>query len=219
MVVMAAIALWWDFQDEAANSTTPQINRQKSARNLVIIEFDPSVPRAVFFDPRRDNTHGATLSQCDCYDFTGLKAPKPCMHIYRVAIELGLIEAKYLDRHALSSLTAALYGDEAQRLQRLPADPKKWGNWASEIHAFGIQRNRQYRGYSIHHVERSVVEIVNGWLIHEYTVTLEHCECADFSERRLPCKHIYAAALASNISLPFMHTAFDAARNQELEPF
>ena len=43
----------WNFKDEAANSTTQQINRQKSARNLEVIEFDASEPRAVFFDPKQ----------------------------------------------------------------------------------------------------------------------------------------------------------------------
>jgi len=48
----------WNFQDEAANSTTPQINRQKSARNLEILQFDPSEPHAVFFDSKRnEKTH------------------------------------------------------------------------------------------------------------------------------------------------------------------
>jgi hypothetical protein len=40
-----SITLDWDFQDEAVNSTERQKDRQKSARNLVIIEIDPSVPR------------------------------------------------------------------------------------------------------------------------------------------------------------------------------
>jgi hypothetical protein len=69
MVIMEAIDSNWDFQNETVNSTTPQINRQKSARNLVILEFHPSEPRAAFFDPRRDNTHVATLTQCDWHDF------------------------------------------------------------------------------------------------------------------------------------------------------
>jgi hypothetical protein len=214
---MEAIKLQWDFQDETANSTINQINRQKSARNLIIRDFDASVPHAVFFDPKRDNTHRATLTQCECYDFTRLKVPRPCMHIYRLAIELGLLEAKYLDRRALSSVTAGLSREETNRLQQLPTDPKEWGNWASEIHASGIQRNRQYRGYSIHHVERAVVKAGDGWLIHQYPITLEYCGCADFSERRLPCKHIYAAALASGINVPFTFTEFQEARDKGLE--
>jgi hypothetical protein len=63
----------WNFQDEASNSTIPQINRQKSARNLQILQFDPSEPRAIFFDPKRSNTHMATLSECDCYDLLFLR--------------------------------------------------------------------------------------------------------------------------------------------------
>jgi len=71
------------------------------------------------------------------------------MHIYRLAIELGLIEAKYLDRRARHALVPTLSREETQRLQRLAADPNQWGCWASEIHASGTQLNRQYRSYSI----------------------------------------------------------------------
>ena len=92
----------WDFSDEAANSTTQQINRQKSARNLGVREFDHSVPSAVFHDAGRKQTHRATLLTCDCRDFnfagsSPRKSFRPCMHIYRLAIELGLIEAKHLN--------------------------------------------------------------------------------------------------------------------------
>jgi predicted nucleic acid-binding Zn finger protein len=204
----------WDFQDEAANSTAPQINRQKSARNLEVLQFDPSEPRAVFFDPKRNNTHSATLSQCDCNDFARLLVPKPCMHIYRLAMELGLIEAKYLDRDARRRLAVT---QETQRLQRLPHDPEQWGSWASEIHISGTQRNRQYRAYFIYKDESSAVrKTADGWLIHNYTTTLEYCACMDFLDRDLPCKHIYAAALDSKISLPFTYTDYEAARNQGL---
>lgn len=205
MVGMEPIALHWDFQDEILNSTTRQINRQKAARNLALIEYDPSEFRAVFFDPDRANTHTATLSTCDCNDFTRLRNRKPCMHIYRLAMELGVIEAKYLDTKAL----------EIQRLQQLLPDPKQWGCWSAEVHACGIQINRQYKADFIYHIERSVHNAANGWMIHGYSLTLQHCECADFSDRRLPCEHIYAAALASNISLPFTYTEFEATRNQE----
>ena len=44
----------WNFSDEPANATTQQINRQKSARNLEILQFDASEPRAVYFDPKRN---------------------------------------------------------------------------------------------------------------------------------------------------------------------
>jgi SWIM zinc finger len=208
----------WNFQDEAANSTTPQINRQKSARNLEILQFDPSEPRAVFFDSKRNEKHTATLTQCDCNDFTRLKVPKPCMHIYRLAIELGLIEAKYLDRRARHALVPTLSREETQRLRLLAADPNQWGCWASEIHGFGTQLNRQYRAYSIYYDESgSVSKTADGWLIHGYSATLDYCACKDFFDRNLPCKHIYAAALDSKISLPLTYAGYDAARKQALE--
>ena len=213
----------WNFRDEPANSTIMQINRQKSARNLEILQLDPLNPRAVFFDPERGEKHTATLTECDCRDFNlagtnPRKTFKPCMHIYRVAIELGLIEAKYLDHRARFAAVGALKQEETDRMQRLPHDPAQWGGWASEIHASGIQRNRQYRAYSIVHDEQAATCQVQGaWAIHGYSVALDRCDCADFLERRLPCKHVYAAALASEISLPFTEREYQAAKNQGLE--
>lgn len=213
----------WNFKDDAANSTTQQINRQKSARNLEILQFDPSEPRAVFFDPKRNNRQTATLIQCDCNDFNlagsaPRKTFKPCMHIYKLAIELGLIEAKYLDHRARFAMAGVLSREETQRLQGLPRDAGQWGSWAAEIHLSGIQRNRQYRAYAIIHDERDAVCQVSGrWNIHGYGVSLDACECMDFFDRRLPCKHIYTAALASKITIPLTQTEYEAARNQGIE--
>jgi hypothetical protein len=143
------------------------------------------------------------------------------MHIYRLAIELGLLEAKYLDSNARAKEAHKLFRnqdrDETQRLQRLPSDSKEWGYWASEIHASGPQLNRQYRAYSIYYDERSVLKNANGWRTRDYSLTLEHCDCPDFSDRGLPCKHIYAAALASGMNLRFTYTEFQSSRDKGLE--
>src|SRR6266581_5509342 len=161
----------WNFRDEAANATTPQINRQKSARNLEVLQFDPSEPRAVFFDPKRGTRHTATLTECDCSDFNlaganPRKTFKPCMHIYRLAIELGLLEAKYLDHRARFAMAGVLSHEETHRLQRLSPDAAQWGGWASEIHTSGIQRNRQYRAYSIARAEQDAIgQVEGGWAI------------------------------------------------------
>lgn len=213
----------WKFKDTVANSTTQQINRQKSARNLEILQFDPSEPRAVFFDPKRNNRQTATLTQCDCNDFnlagsSPRKSFKPCMHIYRLAIELGLIEAKYLDHRARFARATALSREETQRLRQLPSDSTQWGGWAAEIHAAGVQRNRQYRAYAIRHDERDAVCGGGGrWNVHGYNVTLDSCECMDFLDRRLPCKHIYTAALVSGITLALTQAEYESARKQGIE--
>jgi hypothetical protein len=55
------------------------------------------------------------------------------------------------------------------------------------------------------------------WKIHRYRVALERCDCPDFDERGLPCKHIYAAALAEGIGLLLTRERYLAARAQGLE--
>ena len=70
----------------------------------------------------------------------------------------------------------------------------------------------------IYHDEHGAVrETAGGWRTHDYSATLDHCECPDFLNRKLPCKHIYAAALASKISVPFTDADYEAARNRGLE--
>jgi hypothetical protein len=213
----------WNFKDQAANSTVPQVNRQKSARNLEILAFDPSEPRAVFFDPKRNARNTATLSQCDCTDFRFIgKTPrhdyKPCMHIYRLAIELGLIEAKYLDHHARFASVTMLSHEETLRLQSLAADTTQWGGWRQETHLSGVQKNRQYRAYLIVNEEPpGIQKNERGWTIHGYTVSLDRCGCMDFSERKLPCKHIYAAAITAAIELPFSQRDYETARKNGQE--
>jgi hypothetical protein len=213
----------WNFSDEAANSTLPQVNRQKSARNLDVLQFDASEPCAVFFDQQRKERHTTTLTKCDCKDFNFAgsaprKSFKPCMHIYRLAIELGLIEAKYLDHQARFALARTLSRQENQRLQHLSRDQNQWGGWSIEIHASGIQKNRQYRAYDIIHSQDNSIQAGNNeWTIHSYKVTFASCECMDFFDRRLPCKHIYAAAIVSKIALPFTRDEYVTAKSKGME--
>jgi predicted nucleic acid-binding Zn finger protein len=213
----------WDFKEPLINSTTPQINRQKSARNLMVIAIDKHNATAVFFDVKKGTKNNATLKKCDCKDFNfSGNAPrkifKPCMHIYRLAMELGLLETKYEDHRAKEARIFQQNQADTVRLQALNRDPSLWGGWDRLVHEAGIQKNRQYRGYLILNNEADEVrKVKNGWVIHEYYVTLEACECADFITRILPCKHIYAAALASGIALPLTPGQFVAAKNQGLE--
>lgn len=118
-----------------ANSTLAQINRQKSARNLFVREFDPIAKRAVLYDPKREQTHTPTLSSCDCVDFQRLKTvARPCMHIYRVAAELGLITLDHMDRGIAARVDTEEREKETKRLQLLLRDKSQWGDWAREIH-------------------------------------------------------------------------------------
>jgi hypothetical protein len=69
----------------------------------------------------------------------------------------------------------------------------------------------------VHSEKDAIHSVEGGWNIHGYGVTLEACECMDFVDRRLPCKHIYAAALASNIALPFSYSEYVSAKSQGIE--
>jgi SWIM zinc finger len=92
------------------------------------------------------------------------------------------------------------------------------GTEDGHLPTIGAQFNRQYRAYSIYYDESgSVSKTADGWLIHGYSATLNYCACKDFFDRNLPCKHIYAAALDSKISLPLTYADYDAARKQALE--
>ena len=139
------------------------------------------------------------------------------MHIYRLAIELGLLEAKYEDHRTKEAIIVQQKQEETVRLQTLNRDLGSWGGWDRLVHEADIQKNRQYRGYFILNDDANEVQKVNnGWVIHEYYVTLEACECLDFITRLLPCKHIYAAALMSGITLPLTQAEYIATKNKGL---
>lgn len=210
----------WNFSDEAANSATQQINRQKSARNLELREFDRSLPSALFYDAGRRETHRASLTTCDCRDFnfagsSPRKSFKPCMHIYRLAMELGLIEAKYLNHAARVALFGNIGREETQQLRELSHDLSQWGGWPLAIHTAKVQLDRQFRAHQIVSGEQDAVQQISGaWRIHGYTLCFSACECMDFRDRRLPCKHIYAAALVTGIVLPFSREDYESWRRQ-----
>jgi len=217
----------WDFSDRAENSTTPQINRQKSARNLTVQSLDRANGRATFYDLKLKALITSELGVCSCRDFNYVgKSPrsqfKPCMHIYRLAMEIGLMEARYEDYRLRTKVKAheiAERKDEEDAiLQGLPVSHDSWGGWDSRIHESGLQKNREYRAYDIHG-DSAICEKdgMNGWTINSYSCSLFRCECADFQERRLPCKHIYAVALLGAIALPLTRAEFLAAKAKGLE--
>ena len=193
----------WNFRDGVSNSTLPQVNRQKSARNLFVREIDRVNRRAVFFDAKRNEVHAATLQECDCTDFLRQKkSVKPCMHIYRLAAELDLFELTYLDNATASRVEGELGRMETGRLQLLPKDTVQWGGWSSSLHDSFVQRNRQWRGYDDVFRFQLVERIDDGWRVNGWPVSLSQCTCPDFAERKLPCKHIYSVAIAGGIALP-----------------
>ena len=135
---------------------------------------------------------------------------------------MGLIEPKYFGWEKEYVIANKLSREESERLVKLPIDCTQWGGWASEVHESGIQKNRQYRAYFINNVEIEAVleksqhEDSCAWRIHGYNVSLNKCNCPDFLKRKLPCKHIYAAAISYGLKLPLSQKEYESARDQGL---
>ena len=202
---IAAVMEKWDFCDNVENSIGTQINRQKSARNLRVEKINKSLPEGVFSLKGQVST--CNLTSCDCRDFnfagrSPRKTFKPCMHIYRLAKELGLCELVHLDFAAREAQEmarlSAIEEIEAQKLRAMSKVPNLWGGWANEIHGIYFQRDRLMRGQEIIGDEREEITPLNVaglFGVRGYRVSLQECECPDYFQRRLPCKHIYAVAL------------------------
>lgn len=204
----------WDFKNKEINSKNYLINRQKSALNLEIIEIDKQNKIATFYD-KKNGKIKSNIEECECYDFNYVgNSPRknfiPCMHIYRLAIEVGLMEAKYFDKKAL---------EDDSILRNLPKDTSQWGKWDSRIHMPTSQKNRQYRAYDIFNDNQDVNFEEKTGTINDYKTSLSTCTCPDFKNRQLPCKHIYCLALLLKISLKLSFEDFQKQKKEFEESF
>jgi hypothetical protein len=116
------------------------------------------------------------LKDCTCYDFKERKLP--CKHIYRLAVELSIIEIVNKNQ------TAGKY--KADHLSEILAmdDPN--------AHEEQRVRQRNARKCQIVSIDKEAqTAVFKGSGKKPYTTTTESCTCQDFGMRKLPCKHIY----------------------------
>lgn len=210
----------WNFKDDALNGTTQQVNRQKSALNLSIADFDTDHKIAYFDDD--DGLNTTTPNSCSCRDFNFVgngrrKKFYPCKHIYRLCFELGSMTPKHFDHKMRERMAPKVSWEERVRqvlehLKGLPRDETKWGSWHSEVHEEDYQIRRQLRAFDMVHRFPADVQKAKSGFIRDYETSLSTCTCPDFLERGVPCKHIYARAIIENHSLPV--TVDDYLQNQ-----
>jgi len=117
--------------------------------------------------------YDTTLTDCMCFDFQVRKLP--CKHIYRLAVELGLIEI-------------IKGGYDLEALNEI----KK----SSDIDAELQQIKRQNSGMDKKCTPTTIdydakTAVFSGSGKKPYATTTESCTCRDYFVRRLPCKHIY----------------------------
>lgn len=193
----------WDFRDLDANSGGPQMSRQGSALRVEVVEIEKGKKTGVFFDNDR-NLIDTSLNECKCRDFHFVgKTPRktfiPCKHIYRLAMELGLIDTT--DQGYLTKIGVPFREEDdpcryamcQAAIRTIGRDYTRWGGWDNQVHVSQDQKIRQARAYEM------LDE--NSHEMSKYTTTLESCTCPDFQARKLPCKHIYFLALQSKIAL------------------
>ncbi len=139
--------------------------------------------------------------ECDDFNLSGghpRKKFKPCMHMYRLAAELGLMKIKQISKKTLlANMTPEeRKAFELKELQSQAKDPSQWGEWSVKLHKDWRQKERQYRAYEIMSDDHTINSSNRTGVINCYQTSLYECTCTDFEERKLPCKHIYCLALS-----------------------
>jgi predicted nucleic acid-binding Zn finger protein len=210
----------WDFRDPVLNAAFQLINRQKSALNCGIISLDRDTKEAVFHGQNGPAVK-TSLTNCSCSDFNFIgtgqrKKFSPCIHIYRLAMELGLMQAKYFKN--IQKTWQERTTDELAKIHEMERDPAQWGSWSKEVHKKSGQKERQHRAYEIFEWKDFEIEDNGTIKISGYPVILESCACADFEERKAPCKHIYCLALIKGYHLQVMLEDYKRRFGRSLSP-
>lgn len=165
----------WLFWDVSIHASQAQIERQGRAMTYPFsFKINRSAQAGTFSSTSDLPFYSTTLSECNCYDFQNRHLP--CKHMYRLAVELGIIEIikrPSFDKAALRAIK------ESNSIDDQP-DQKKRIEKAKE---------EKCRPSSIDY--DAGIAIFEGSGKKPYETTVNSCTCRDFFVRRLPCKHIY----------------------------
>lgn len=165
----------WSDWDYSIHCDNPQIDRQGRATTYPFtFKVNKTSKSARFSSTSELPYYDTTLSNCDCMDFQERKLP--CKHIYRLALELGVIDI----------------------IKRPTFDKDKLTNIknSSDIDNEPDQLKRQKSGMSAKCTPTEInfnnkTAIFKGSGKTPYTTTETTCTCRDYFIRKLPCKHIY----------------------------
>lgn len=172
----------WPEWDNSVHELPTQIERQGVAMRYPFkFKIDPQTASGDFSsaDAPDDYCYHTTLAACTC--FWQQVNCAPCKHMYRLAVELGVIEIVRRKAHdperydksrlALLRMSADMDSDPEQIKRR---------ESAQKIKASAIQLDRAAKS-----------ALFYGSGKKPYSTTLESCTCRDYALRHLPCKHIY----------------------------
>ena len=167
----------WPEWDHSIHSDKAQIDRQGRALHYPFtFEVDPETRTARFSSTSDLPYYDTSLSHCTCHDFE--QRGLPCKHIYRLAVELGIIEiirrpSGGFNKELLASVKASSDIDgHPEQLKRIEKAKE------AKCAPISIDFENQTATFS-------------GSGKEPYQTTVDTCTCRDFFVRRLPCKHIY----------------------------
>lgn len=123
--------------------------------------------------------YDTSLSQCTCYDFQSRRLP--CKHMYRLAVELGMIEIIRRTPGGGSTASKELLA-EVRASEDVDSHPE-------QIKRMEKAKGAKMAPVSIDYMEQTATFSGSGKKPYETTVVT--CTCRDYFVRRLPCKHIY----------------------------
>ena len=208
--------LSWDYENVKLHLGRELENRLKFASTLSVTFLDKELQRGGFYSLKTGAERFATLHKCSCRDSAERrKSPMPCMHMFRLAMELG-----HMPWFKRSRLVGAIGGGAFVakylgeiKLREIPPDQSSWGNWSPDIHRSRVQQTRQLRGYDywvpgrcfgrVTPISPSLWMVASSFDVNKlYRVSLTFCTCPDFEKAKLPCKHIYAVAIGMGCRLP-----------------
>lgn len=154
-----------------------QVGIQRQGRAMTYpfsFEIDYDAKTGFFSSTSDLPFYKTTLSNCTCYDFQ--EKHVPCKHMYRLAVELGIIEIVKRPAYDKAAVQMIKSSDD------IDAQP-------DQIKRIEKAKESKCKPISIDYAARSGVFAGSGKKPYETTETT--CTCRDYFVRRLPCKHIY----------------------------
>ena len=165
---------WFDW-DYSLHSNKEQISRQGWAMTYPFeFDVDDDTQTAQFSSTSDLPYYITALHKCTCYDFQERKLP--CKHIYRLAVELGLIEIFNRPSFDKDKLEEAKASDDID-------------NHPEQVKRQKSALDKKCKPKEINKDNKTAVFTGSGKV--PYETTMDTCTCRDYFVRKLPCKHIY----------------------------
>lgn len=163
----------WPEWDVSIHEDEAQIARQGRAMNYPFtFEVDKDNKTARFSSMTDLPYYDTSLKECTCYDFQ--ERHLPCKHMYRLAVELGIIEIIKRPTYDKEKVEAIKNSSD------IDSDPDQ------------IKRQKSAAKCKIISIDyENGTAVFAGSGKTPYKTTTDTCTCRDYFVRRLPCKHIY----------------------------